>query len=120
MPNSEDVSNFSQMPDGYHALQRQELMHIVLAELIAAFMLIWLAVEAVYHENAFELLASAVVACCVSARLIYFIVSHMMLEVFKMPCLQISSEHINIVHFHSKRASLRRPVQVFNSMANCF
>lgn len=49
-------------------------MHIILAELVAALMLIWLAVEAVYHENAFELLASAVVACCISARLVYFIV----------------------------------------------
>lgn len=56
-------------------MQRQELLHIVLAELVAALMLIWLAVEAVYHENAFELLASAVVICCISARLIYFIVS---------------------------------------------
>ena len=59
-------------------MQRQELLHIVLAELVAALMLIWLAVEAVYHENAFELLASAVVICCISARLIYFIVSFLM------------------------------------------
>ena len=50
-------------------------MHILLAELVTAIFFVWLAVEAVYHENAFELLASAVVACGIAARFIFFMVS---------------------------------------------
>lgn len=55
--------------------QGQEEVHILIAELIAAAVMMWMAIEAVYHENAFELLASAIVACAVSARIIYFMVS---------------------------------------------
>ena len=56
-------------------LQGKELVHILLAELMTAVFFVWLAVEAVYHENAFELLASAVVACGIAARFIFFMVS---------------------------------------------
>ena len=56
-------------------LQGQELLHALLAELVSAVFFLWFAVEAVYHENAFELLAQAVVALCTSARIIYFMVS---------------------------------------------
>lgn len=46
----------------------------MLAELVTAVFFVWLAVEAVYHENAFELLAAAIVASGIAARFIYFTV----------------------------------------------
>ena len=62
-----------------------------MAEMVTALFLVWLAVEAVYQENAFELLASAVVASCIGARIIYFIVSNprqIMLETQQHTLLQ--------------------------------
>ena len=56
-------------------LQGQELLHVLLAELVSAAFFVWLAFDSVYHENAFEVLASAVVASCIAARILYFMVS---------------------------------------------
>ena len=67
-------------------LQGQETAHILVAELLAAMMMAWMAIEAVYHENAFELLASASVALAVAARIVYFLVSPSCLQ----SCVSIS------------------------------
>lgn len=57
------------------ALQGEEPLHVVVAELVAAAFLTWFAVEAVYLENTFELLAQAAVATCIAARVAFFMVS---------------------------------------------
>ena len=71
-------------------LQGQEAKHILVSELIAAVVMAWMAVEAVYHENAFELLASAAVACAVSARVLYFMVCLLMST--KCSCFKVGIE----------------------------
>lgn len=63
-------------------MQGHELLHILLAELAAAAFTLWFALEAVNHENAFELLAQAMVAFCLGGRLIYYLVCDQTLQAF--------------------------------------
>ena len=100
-------------------LQGQEAKHILVSELIAAVVMAWMAVEAVYHENAFELLASAAVACAVSARVLYFMVCVLMstkCSCFKVGIEMVMHDHVLITYGHH---STPRQFRTMNSYQSC-
>ena len=51
-----------------------ELLHISLVMLLTSIFYLWFAWDAIVCENAFELIASAVLGAAVCARIIYFVV----------------------------------------------
>ena len=51
-----------------------ELLHISLVMLLTSIFFLWFAWDAIVCENAFELIASAVLGLAVCARIIFFVV----------------------------------------------
>ena len=52
-----------------------ELLHISLAMLVAALFFLLFVWDAIVYENAFELMASSILAVVVAVRVLYFVVS---------------------------------------------
>lgn len=52
-----------------------ELLHISLAMLVAALFFLLFVWDAIVYENAFELVASSILAVVVAVRVLYFVVS---------------------------------------------
>ena len=72
LPNSTWSVGFSQT--GFLQKTNGELLHISLVMLLTSIFYLWFAWDAIVCENAFELIASAVLGAAVCARIIYFVV----------------------------------------------